>query len=208
MGIDGSSRSSNASGDPQGKNRKPREMNGKVIALRSNIRWCSEPWSSPVGMVRSSVLGLRDSQDLVGGGKRQEGGGVCHNYFPTRFWRFFPGHLFIATRVAFSVWTVSSAAWSTQIIDCDAIDRQTCPFQEPGSGAIGVLAGFETPHSWLLGKRREGDGSQTFRRSGKCQDPANDVLGIFKTQRRHGPVPTLKTGSAKRNPHVGCAQDR
>jgi hypothetical protein len=34
MGIDGSSRSSNASGDPQGKNRKPREMNGKVIALR------------------------------------------------------------------------------------------------------------------------------------------------------------------------------
>ena len=60
----------------------------------------------------ATATGLRGSQDLVGGGKRQEGGGVCHNYFPTRFWRFFRVRVFPVTRFVLAVWTVTPAARS------------------------------------------------------------------------------------------------
>jgi hypothetical protein len=52
---------------------------------------------------------------------RWEGGGLCHNYFPVGFRQFFRVRIFSVTRLALTVWTVTLAAWSTQMLSqrCD-----------------------------------------------------------------------------------------
>jgi hypothetical protein len=63
----------------------------------------------------------RGSQDLVGGGKRQKGGGLCHNYFPTRFWQFFRVRVFPVTRFVLAVRIVTPTTQPTQMVSqrCD-----------------------------------------------------------------------------------------
>jgi hypothetical protein len=67
---------------------------------------------------------------------------LCHYYFPTRFWRFFRVRVFPVTRFVLTVWTRYSGRSTYPDGVTAMLDRQTCPLQDAGSVAIGVLAGI------------------------------------------------------------------